>query len=179
MKVQLTYPELVSIGKGVAAKLVTPDTIVVAVSRGGVSLAHIVAFHAKKQLNYFIPKDNKLFLTEDDEFSFLNTTSSKFLFVEDLYAKGRTYDLISKFMTKTNVSWSMVVAVLDGNVPQNSIPSNLSFYHRTTDWIVFPHEDIDVVNEGDWGLFREGTSTSARVTSKEEALTSSLSLNLK
>ncbi len=158
MKRKLEYDELVGIGKTVAAK-VRSNTLLVAVSRGGLSLAHIVAFNSKSQLGFFSPKDNELLLGSSERKKLADPTAP-IIFVEDLYAKGRTYNLIRKYIEDTNIPnpWSMEVVVVDGRVPEREIPSNLSFAYHTNDWLVFPHEDYDTVQEFDWGLNRDGTA---------------------
>jgi hypoxanthine phosphoribosyltransferase len=157
---QLSYNELKAIAKDVAKYIDTKkvDCELVAVTRGGLTFAHLVAYNLAKPLHFFNPKLGQLILADDI------SLHSHFIFLEDLIAEGRTFRLISDYMNSGDwhASWEMIPVVLDSKAPPDIQDRVNTYGIRTDDWIVFPHEDIEHTREGDRGLFREGTSENAK-----------------
>ena len=80
--------------------------------------------------------------------------AGKLLFVEDLVAQGRTHAELYKFMKGfPEVDWHFMPVLVDGKYENNFPMQGL----KTDDWIVFPYEKYDKMNEGDRGLFRMKT----------------------
>jgi hypothetical protein len=52
--------------------------------------------------------------------------------------------------------WMFVPVVLDGHL---NIPEIEIYGIKTKHWCVMPWEDVDKMQEGDRGLFREGTDS--------------------
>jgi hypoxanthine phosphoribosyltransferase len=157
---QLSYAELKAIAKDVAKYINTKkvDCELVAVTRGGLTFAHVVAYNLAKPLHFFDPKLGELILAHDV------SIHSHFIFLEDLIAEGRTFRLISDYMNSGDwrATWEMIPVVLDSKAPQD-IQDRVNTYGMCTDdWIVFPHEDADHVVAGDRGLFRDRTSNNAK-----------------
>ena len=117
----------------------------VAVSRGGISAAHIIAKKMRLPLEYFFPADGRM--TFEPKFN------DFVIFIEDLIAKGRTYQAVNEKMGN-NGNWLFATVLADNNAPMFY---NIVYALRSSDWIVFPYEDFDSMKEGDHGLFRDGT----------------------
>lgn len=158
MKRQISYLELKNFGRDVARyikdKYPDGNYNLIAVARGGLTLAHIVAYILAKPLNFFIPKTGGLHFAEQGDLN------ASFIFLEDLIAKGRTYEIIEKRMELIQQSWEFIPVVVDADI---EIPKHVSKYMiQTSDWMVFPHEDFDSTVEKDWGLFRDGSSSNSK-----------------
>ncbi len=162
MKIKLTYDELVAHVDRVSEMLIAHVNdvnldlrCIIAISRGGLTAAHRLAYKMKLPVECFFPKRMQLsYIPSGKEFMF---------FVEDVLATGRTYELTKSFMTHFPNSWMFCPLVADkkyydANIADKS--TNVFFCKVSEDWIVFPHEDTDVVIEGDRGLFRDGTAQS-------------------
>jgi hypoxanthine phosphoribosyltransferase len=119
---------------------------IVAISRGGISAAHIISKYLKKDVGYFIPKNNELILNHDVR---------NIVFIEDLVAKGRTYNLIKEKMKNSLIkNWLFCPVLVDSNYKENDFKI---YGFKSNDWIVFPYEEISKMNIDDRGLFRENT----------------------
>jgi hypoxanthine phosphoribosyltransferase len=118
--------------------------VVVAVVRGGLTIAHIVAKELRLPVGVFYPGDEFLYLPKN--------TGKKFLIVEDLIALGRTTKQIHNFFK--DYDYKYYPFLIDANYNDN----DYDYYSiKTKDWIVFPWEDFEKMPEGDRGLFREKT----------------------
>lgn len=148
MKVKLEYQMLYDICSHISEKISNQNIDeIIAISRGGITAAHIVSKQLRLPVGYFIPKNNKLILN--------NENSTNIVFIEDLIAKGRTYNLVDNFM-KINypqILYQFIPIVVDVNSP---ITPNI-YGIKTDSWIVFPYEDYNKTKEKDWGLFRNNT----------------------
>jgi len=122
-----------------------PDEVV-AISRGGLTPATIFAKEFNVPCGVFFPQTRSLHL--------VSTNPKRILFVEDLIAKGRTFDLIRKVMTTySGIEWDFAPILVDADYEYDGV-----YGIKTKHWCVFPWEKIENVKEGDWGLFREGTA---------------------
>ena len=150
MKEQLNYTEYRRICLNMAqqAKQYKPVEVV-AVMRGGMSAAHIIAKELNLPCGAYFP-DLREFKSARDSFS------GTILFIDDLVAEGRTYEDLReyyhKYMPKATVIFG---AVLVDKKYKGCEPHIIGF--KSSDWIVFPYEDYEKVAEGDRGLFRHGT----------------------
>jgi hypoxanthine phosphoribosyltransferase len=136
-----------------------PNHQLVAVARGGVTVAHRIAYLLGKPLGFFVPAQPQtpIFLQ--------NPVDVPPLFIEDLIAKGRTLQLLDQVSHSYpfHKDWQLMCVVKDKNA---QLPTHLVNRVNTVlvpdEWIVFPYEDEDRVQVADWGLFREGTSANAK-----------------
>jgi adenine/guanine phosphoribosyltransferase-like PRPP-binding protein len=146
MKFYLPYDQLKNICLCLAddIKKLEVDSIV-AVSRGGLTPAHIIAKYLRLPCDVYFP-DRKL-LTVD-------TTCTKIVFIEDLVAEGRTYRDLSLFMSSNHpkVNWTYIPILVDGSFTEKFKLYGFISNH----WVVFPYEEFDKTKEGDRGLFRLG-----------------------
>ena len=117
---------------------------VVAVVRGGLTIAHIIAKELRLPVGVFYPKEQHLYLPTGP--------NSKILIVEDLIAEGRTTKIIHKFFK--DFEYKYYPFLVDANYKKE----DFDYYSiKTKDWIVFPWEDFNKMQEGDRGLFRDKT----------------------
>ena len=157
----MTYDELVAHADSLSQTIHRhfPRHQLVAVSRGGVTLAHRVAYNLSKPLGFIIPSMPLQGLYTSPP------TETPPLFIEDLIAKGRTLDIITS-LAKLGVihpGWHFAALVKDETytVPTHLV-NKVTTLITPTEWVVFPYEDAHRVKVGDWGLFREGTSENAK-----------------
>jgi len=156
---QISYDELKVIAKDVAHVIRDKHTDyeLVAVARGGLTFAQLVAYHLAKPLHFFIPKDHALLSAYPLPYP------SHVIFLEDVIAEGRTFRLLDNYAAHHNMrSWEMIPVVLDEMAPQDIQDRVNTYGIRTSDWIVFPHEEVEKTVEGDRGLFRAGTSMNSK-----------------
>jgi hypoxanthine phosphoribosyltransferase len=157
MKVYLDYTTFKSICLALAEKIAEykPDEIV-AVSRGGISAAHIIAKSLGLPIGYFFPGEptGRLVLAKE--------TSRKIVLIEDLVAEGRTFfnakitmDSLNKCFKpdEAKFEYKFVPVLIDAN----SKDTFDIYGFKTPIWVVFPYEEMDKMKEGDHGLFRAGT----------------------
>lgn len=124
-------------------------TEVIAIVRGGLTMAHIIAKRLRLPVGVYYPGTSRIVPAADFR---------RPLFVEDLIAQGRTYDLLVKEMDRwsnTNVDWRFATYLVDGNIGS---PTPY-FCEQTNDWLVMPWEEFDAMQEGDRGFFRDGSDT--------------------
>lgn len=158
MKRVMTYGELKQLADEIAnkirASLPTPGSEynLIAISRGGVTAAHRIAYVLGKPLNYWSPKDGLAYLASDSVPTF---------FVEDLVAKGRTLTLVQERFKGCDIRYCPLVVDHD-YAQEHSTDAFFTYGIVSKDWIVFPYEDETRVVEKDWGLFRDGTAESAK-----------------
>lgn len=149
MKKYLEYEKV----KQIALTMQLPSDIgmVIGVSRGGVAFAQLLAKRFRVQMGYWIPKTDTWCVPE-------KPGGKDIIVAEDLVAEGRTYRAWKKSVKPkvlSNCNLYFVPLLLDANYPT---PEDFPYYgFRESDWIVFPWEQMDRVQEGDRGLFREGT----------------------
>jgi hypoxanthine-guanine phosphoribosyltransferase len=175
MKVYLTYEQLKDVANHVVEQLrvkyaeqIKADRLFLfAIARGGLTFGQLVAYKMALPLGVVFPMASPHPMrvqhpTWDD---LTNDDRAVFVYLEDVVAQGRT---LTKVLTAhaayygSHVSAEFVPAVLDNNVDE-SIRSRVNIAGMTTsDWIVFPHEEIDHVVEGDRGLFRNQTSNNSK-----------------
>lgn len=149
MKVELSYEELKTIARKVSSYIAPLDCELIAIPRGGLTFAHLVSYRLSKPLNFFLPKSKSLAFPIDP----LKTL----VFLEDVIAEGRTFDIVRETFPSHYFATSVVDKSWYEKFPQYRkylIPGGLI----TNDWIVFPYEEPSLVEEGDRGLFRESTS---------------------
>lgn len=154
MKRYMDYEEFKGYCVSMAARVQQND-ILIAVSRGGISAAHIVAKITGKPLYYYFPADNLIapFLMSRDV--------NNLFFIEDLIAQGRTFNKVKSYCNQLGfLSWSFNAVLIDPWAGQISFDNKEIHYELVSDdWIVFPYEEMDKMKEGDRGLFREGTDS--------------------
>lgn len=172
-KVFLEYKDLKNICCSIADKIKRdeekPFTEIVAVTRGGLTAAHIFAKQLGLDVGLFLPKPYQISLNNDV------TADTKLLVVEDLVAQGRTYNEIKEFFRILNesVKNEMLQDMVDSDVPVFEIEwefcpilidegyknkDEFKYYGYTSEnWVVFPYEDSDKVVIGDRGLHRDGS----------------------
>lgn len=149
MKTKLSYDELFKLSIELADRIkeYMPEVQeVIAVSRGGLTVAHIIAKHLRLPVGLYIPKTHTLV----SEFK-------NIVIVEDLVAEGRTFDSLQWTMNThyPSKNWLFAPFLIDLKYkgPAQLCPHALS----TAAWVVFPWEDFDKMQEGDRGLFRNGS----------------------
>jgi hypoxanthine phosphoribosyltransferase len=155
---QISYDELKIIAKNVAKSISTKGGTyrLVAVARGGLTFAQLVSYYLSKPLEFFIPAYSEM--TGSDYWEMY----THFIFLEDVIAEGRTFRIIDDYVTRQGLpSWEMIPVVLDSNAPADIQDRVNTYGMKTSDWIVFPHEDVAHTVEGDRGLFRAGTSANS------------------
>lgn len=119
---------------------------VVAVSRGGVSIAQIIAKELKLPMGYIFPGPERLNL--------YNQCAQKILIVEDLVAQGRTTKIVHKIMEDQVIKYKYMPFLVDAEYTDTDYDYSCI---KTSDWIVFPWERFEQVQEDDRGLFRDQT----------------------
>lgn len=153
MKRVLTYPELKTLSDKIADKILSgPKNFnLIAISRGGVTAAHRIAYILGKPLNYWSPDRGLAWVID----------SMPAYFIEDLVAKGRTYEMVKARFAGLDIRYCPLVVDSEyANV--NGTDQFFAYGVVSSDWIVFPYEDESRVVEKDWGLFREGTAESSK-----------------
>lgn len=127
---------------------------IIAIVRGGLTAAHYIAKQLRLPVGVYYPSNDSY---SKPRLILAKRESKKLLFVEDLVAKGRTYNELSRFMKNfPGLSWNFMPVLVDGEYYENEF---LFQCLRTKDWIVFPYEKIDKIQEGDRGLFRIKTDS--------------------
>lgn len=159
MRRVMTYDELKTKADQLHEKIeaeVEGDYQLVAVSRGGVTLAHRIAVRSNRSLNFYSPKTNTLAW---------NHRFDTLVFIEDLVALGRTLSRVREMISMAppgvyteNQNWFFCPLIVDAKyaAQYQSLPFKI-YGSVESDWIVFPYEDYDKVHEGDHGLFRDGS----------------------
>lgn len=149
MKIYMPYEELKSICLELADKIQQEykPTRIVAVMRGGMTAAHIISKHLRLPCDAYFPSVSLCVAPLD--------STERLVFIEDLVAKGRTYNTLCDFMADKQAFYKFVPILVDHNYQGNFDIYGL----RSKDWIVFPYEDFDKMNEGDHGLFRDNTDS--------------------
>lgn len=132
---------------------------IICVMRGGMSASHIISKALNKPCGAFFPGvDNKLFLNSGQ--------SKSILFVEDLIAKGRTYNTICSTMYSFNkdlpkdkhLNWKFCSVLIDDKFFPSIDKNVLVTYGLVSPhWVVMPYEESEKMVEGDHGLFRNGS----------------------
>lgn len=153
MKYYLEYEQLKRICISMAediSKGFQPHEIV-AVSRGGLTPAHIIGKYLRLPVGVFFPEYKELHL--------YNTSSTRIVFVEDLIAKGRTFRVIQAAMDKyPGIEWTLAPVLIDAHYEEEDDGVKY-FGFKSKHWVVFPWEEFDKMQEGDRGLFREGSDS--------------------
>lgn len=131
---------------------------IVAVMRGGMIPASIIAKYLRLPCGVFYPESKQLILTN-------NSFGRRIVFVEDLVAKGRTlkaiYDTMLHYPNRPN--WLFTTCLIDSNYYCQHGQMGISdFMLISSDWIVFPQEVEEKVIEGDRGLFRDNSDSYAK-----------------
>ena len=146
MKRKMKYEELYAHCYNMAEKLKNKEfDEIIAVSRGGLTAAHILGKMLKLEVG--------IFNTKTEEILTINEHATKFLIVEDLVAQGRTLKIIEEAFSPFR--WEFYATVIDSSY------TNYKYHYSliTDEWIVFPYEDFDAVKENDRGLFRFKTDS--------------------
>lgn len=152
VKVRLEYHELLVIAR-TAARLISTLTNpqLVAVSRGGLTFAQAVAYYRAAELHFFIPKIEQVWPQVE---------GGTLVFLEDVLATGRTYQTCKEYASRIGLPFLFLPAVTDHKcVGRFSAVGQLLV---SKSWVVFPHEDLNQVEVGDRGLFREKTSVNSK-----------------
>lgn len=149
MKFYLNYETLKDICISMAENMKQDNyDEVVAVVRGGMTPAQIIAKHLKLTVGVYVPRNNELLLTNKD--------AKKIVFIEDLVAEGRTYNKLKSFMANhIELRWSFAPIIVDDSFPYHF----KNYGMKTKHWCVFPWEDMNKMKEGDRGFFRDGTDS--------------------
>lgn len=124
---------------------------IVAVVRGGLTAAHYIAKQLRLPVGVYYPSNDAY---SAPRLILAKKKAGKLLFVEDLVAQGRTHAELYNFMKGfPEVDWHFMPVLVDGKYENNFPMQGL----KTDDWIVFPYEKYDKMQEGDRGLFRMKT----------------------
>ncbi len=157
MKLYLDYPTFNQICLAMAQKisLWNPDQLV-AVSRGGLSAAHIISKHLNLKCGVYFPYEEKLTLSHSFK------PVKKIVFIEDLIAQGRTITNIKNIMETIpeykNYEWKIAPVLIDDSFDKSLWKNEIVTYGIISPhWIVMPYEDFEMTKENDRGLFRDGT----------------------
>jgi len=118
---------------------------IIAVVRGGLSPAHIIARKLDLPMGFFVPRVNTSRLWFDE------SLGGPLVFVEDMVGKGRTLQLVKESLESFNIKWYFVPIVIDGKLDLEFPVYGI----KTLQWVVFPHESGDQIVEGDCTLWRE------------------------
>ena len=103
MKVEVPFGFYKSVALDIADKIQQQGSIdeLVAVSRGGLVLASIIARRLKTDVGYFLPSSQQLVLN--------NSGSKNIVFIEDLIATGKTLENIKQVMDQhEKINWFCV-----------------------------------------------------------------------
>jgi hypoxanthine phosphoribosyltransferase len=153
MKLNLSFPTLKSLCIDLAERLAKeykPDQIV-AISRGGLVPATVIAKYLRLDVGFYMPKVDRLVLIGQPR---------RVAFVEDLVAQGRTFWKLAQHMEANfpydpgsiPISWTYVPILVDGDFDK----IDFQFYGlKTKQWVVMPWEEEEKMQVGDRGLFRE------------------------
>lgn len=167
MKTQLTYDSLTFYASRTAERLSkVGDIELVAICRGGLTYAQAIAYKMALPLSIFYPTTNGW-----SSLAGPATQSNKpLVFIEDVIAKGRTYNLVNSYMRHNhpNRDWCIAPLVVDFSIDLEKYPRISHFGFQSLQWVVFPHEDMNHVAEGDHGMFRDGTSNNSQPVIKDE-----------
>lgn len=123
---------------------------IIAVSRGGITIAHILGKALNLKVGYLFPDKKEIY--------FNNPSNKHILIVEDLIAEGRTTKIIKKMMDEkySDIHYTYMPFLVDANYKDKDYDIKVM---RSSEWIVFPWEEFEKMNEGDRGLFRDGTDS--------------------
>jgi len=158
MKISLDFNTFKNICLSMAEEIskYEPNEII-AISRGGLSAAHIIAKYLNLNVGMYFPKEKQLLMSS-------NKYLSKVVFVEDLVAHGRTFDLLNSHMlelgfTSQTFEWKFAPVLIDGKYieTQDFNDKLITYGLKTNHWIVMPYEEETKMVEGDRGLFRDNT----------------------
>lgn len=151
MKVNLNYDTYKHLCLSMAERIkaFNADEIV-AVMRGGMSAAHIIAKHLNLPCGAYFPS------SENPRLCLAKEKSRRLVFVEDLIAKGRTLNELTQFMESTNYYWTFAPIIIDASADL-VLANILTYGMKTSHWMVMPYEENEKVVEGDWGLSRDGS----------------------
>ncbi len=121
---------------------------VVAITRGGITIAHIIAKELQLPIGYYFPDNKDIIFSGSPNF---------IIIVEDLIAEGRTTRGLHNFMSRKLpcIKYMYVPFLVDSGF-KDKTAYDYSFFN-TNEWVVFPWEVEEDVVEGDRGLFRKGT----------------------
>lgn len=126
---------------------------IVAVVRGGLTAAHYIAKQLRLPVGVYYPSNDAY---SSPRIMLAKKKANRLLFVEDLVAQGRTFTELNNFMKGfPDVEWHFMPVLVDGKYEEDFALQCL----KTEDWIVFPYEKFDKMQEGDRGLFRMKTDT--------------------
>jgi hypoxanthine phosphoribosyltransferase len=154
-KIQMTYKELYDMCQGIAYQAMDeekPFTQIIAVTRGGLSAAHILGKMLGLPVGIFVPDTKAVLLPKP------HNPNGKYLVVEDLVARGRTYEIVKKFFNEEcECDWEFCPILIDSEYYREHSYEFKYFGFVTSLWVVFPYEDFDSVVAGDRGLFRDNS----------------------
>lgn len=135
-----------------------------AIARGGLTFGHLVAYRMALPLGVVFPMNDYVQRLHPQINPYDEPGPAVYVYLEDVIAEGRTYRQIKDWhetICADEEAFVFVPAVIDANAPVDIQADVLVYGTKTSDWLVFPHEDAEHVTEGDRGLFREGTSNNA------------------
>lgn len=128
-----------------------PDEII-GISRGGLSAATIIARRLGLDLGFFVPG------REGEKLILINSGAKKIVFIEDLIAVGKTFDLVKAYMAECHpdIAWHFIPMTIDAAYEEDKL--RVPFYgFKAHTWLVSPHDEMECVIEGDRGYFRDRT----------------------
>lgn len=144
----MEYEELKQICLAMADKIAQfePQEIV-AVVRGGLTPAHIIAKKLRLNISFFIPETQTWYSEQ---------YSNRVAIIEDVVALGRTYQTVANVFSNITYKFCPVVVDYQYNATKFDI-----YGIKAKQWVVFPYEELTQVKIGDRGLFRKGTDAYA------------------
>lgn len=134
-----------------------PDTRrIFAVARGGLTPAQRIAYKLALPVGIYTPQAR--------HFSHPWTSVIEpIILIEDVVAQGRTYNSIKERLAFVGNPWAFIPLVIDAAWARSGIPfETYGYVSPKSEWVVFPWEDLQHIQEGDRGMFREGTSANSK-----------------
>lgn len=153
MKFELPYEDFKQTCIRLADELPESVTELIAVPRGGLSVAHIMAKRRNLPIGVYYPKDDHLKTVTTP------SSNSHYVFVEDLVAEGRTLASLNRRIqdetrNHSHQQWETCAFLVDGKYYASNKPMPDYYGLILYSWVVFPYEEDSKIQEGDRSLFR-------------------------
>jgi hypoxanthine phosphoribosyltransferase len=149
--------EAVAMARRIKVSFFNP-TAIVCVVRGGFVPSAIMAKVLGVPCGCWYPKTDTLAIEEGH---------SNILVVEDLIAKGRTYERALTSSSLNKFTWKYAPCLIDKKfLDETDLDMSyiIDCMKISDEWYVFPWEDINMAKEGDRGLFRDKTDSYGKLS---------------